>query len=716
MAPASHSISAIMARSEPLSGGAIAGAVVGSLVGAALVFLVLGFIYFRIKRKIKESEAEAGKVSPLPQPPVARRASFTGPGYSAHPYVPPFPGDELTTKEHEEQPSTSEASQTTERSEPSSFLATADRAAIDGSPPVPMEPAPPAPGIAAPIEQDPLAMEGPPMGVASQEMRETQPEHHEAANASYYDTRISLDSDPPAPGPGSPTAAMHEMYEAQIKESREMNKKKQSTSSVKRFFGTLMKGRQSTQSSNDGSRGVDTPAWTPSAQASRVGTGLESVEMQNAQNLHFPGSRQIFDEPEDMGDFAGPGTGGFAQPPSGRSPIDVAPQTRARRMGTEAQQLARINSWRKDSRIRETTEVDPELPSAVYGSRFGSTDSYYGGGFPQSTAPPAAQPPHSGRQEPQAERPHDMERLKSPEIPEPVYDDQSNGMLAGPQAIATSLSPSPPLSSENFVRPMHVMQPTTSTEKYYHTDYRLENPISPVEGPAISSPEMTTSPELHHNGGNNYVLSSEHHGIDPMDEFLDIPGYDEPRRSSESYDYSVSMGPSSTDPSSGRTPDTRITMSPSPFPMPFQHQVQPHQQQQYHHHHQSPSSGDFAGSSASPEPTQLSPPHGPGSLICDECGRTFDQIHKLNHHKRYHDRKHECPYQGCDKRFGTKTHLDRHINDKHLKSKAFHCTEPGCAYFKGGKAFPRKDNWRRHMVKKHGANQQTFDAMDEGMD
>ncbi|OTA56873.1 hypothetical protein K449DRAFT_301811, partial [Hypoxylon sp. EC38] len=85
----------------------------------------------------------------------------------------------------------------------------------------------------------------------------------------------------------------------------------------------------------------------------------------------------------------------------------------------------------------------------------------------------------------------------------------------------------------------------------------------------------------------------------------------------------------------------------------------------------------------------------------EECGRFFDQVHKLNHHKRYHDRKHECPYEGCDKKFGTKTHLDRHINDKHVKSKAYHCIEPTCPYYKGGKAFPRKDNWRRHMVKKH---------------
>jgi uncharacterized Zn-finger protein len=53
-------------------------------------------------------------------------------------------------------------------------------------------------------------------------------------------------------------------------------------------------------------------------------------------------------------------------------------------------------------------------------------------------------------------------------------------------------------------------------------------------------------------------------------------------------------------------------------------------------------------------------------------------------------------------RFGTKTHLDRHINDKHNKTRKFYCTERGCPYSRqGGKSFPRKDNLRRHMQNKH---------------
>lgn len=60
-------------------------------------------------------------------------------------------------------------------------------------------------------------------------------------------------------------------------------------------------------------------------------------------------------------------------------------------------------------------------------------------------------------------------------------------------------------------------------------------------------------------------------------------------------------------------------------------------------------------------------------------------------------------YPNCGKGFGTKTHLQRHINDRHEKKKKFHCCVAGCDYSRyGGKAFPRKDNWKRHMVKIHG--------------
>jgi hypothetical protein len=48
------------------------------------------------------------------------------------------------------------------------------------------------------------------------------------------------------------------------------------------------------------------------------------------------------------------------------------------------------------------------------------------------------------------------------------------------------------------------------------------------------------------------------------------------------------------------------------------------------------------------------------------------------------------------------THKNRHVNDKHVKTRKFYCTQAGCDYARGGpKSFPRKDNWKRHMMKKH---------------
>ncbi len=68
----------------------------------------------------------------------------------------------------------------------------------------------------------------------------------------------------------------------------------------------------------------------------------------------------------------------------------------------------------------------------------------------------------------------------------------------------------------------------------------------------------------------------------------------------------------------------------------------------------------------------------------------------------YHERPHECLHNGCNMRFGTQTHLARHMNDKHLKTRRYYCPVTVCPYSRqGGKSFPRKDNWRRHMVNKH---------------
>ncbi|KAJ4386482.1 hypothetical protein N0V93_009379 [Gnomoniopsis smithogilvyi] len=164
------------------------------------------------------------------------------------------------------------------------------------------------------------------------------------------------------------------------------------------------------------------------------------------------------------------------------------------------------------------------------------------------------------------------------------------------------------------------------------------------------------------------------------------PGYDQ-------YAYAPS-------PSNHTSPDTRFTDSAytgSPSPRSSMNSQRPPSSYNGTDYHLGAVPGGHSrnssqGENSSPKPT---------SFACEECGSRFDQVHKLNHHKRYHERPHQCSL--CDKRFGTKTHLDRHVNDKHNKTRKYHCTVAGCAYAKqgGGKSFPRKDNWRRHMQNKH---------------
>ncbi|KAB5583566.1 hypothetical protein GE09DRAFT_1079320, partial [Coniochaeta sp. 2T2.1] len=98
-------------------------------------------------------------------------------------------------------------------------------------------------------------------------------------------------------------------------------------------------------------------------------------------------------------------------------------------------------------------------------------------------------------------------------------------------------------------------------------------------------------------------------------------------------------------------------------------------------------------------PTQDSVTQG-APYKCDQCNLTFDDAHMLNHHKRYHERPHICEHTGCDKRFGTKIHLDRHVNREHGKLGGYFCSEPRCPY-SIQKSFPRRDIWLRHMRAKH---------------
>lgn len=164
-----------------------------------------------------------------------------------------------------------------------------------------------------------------------------------------------------------------------------------------------------------------------------------------------------------------------------------------------------------------------------------------------------------------------------------------------------------------------------------------------------------------------------------------MPDYDA-RHPSYPSDLSTPLpGPASTNPSTLNTPATQLD-SPSP---------------------KSESTSDYRHSASPSNGINTISPR-TGAYHCDEpgCSQVFDQPHKLKHHQRYHTKDHKCTYPGCGKGFGTKTHLQRHINDRHEKKKKFHCAIPGCDYSRqGGKGFPRKDNWKRHMTKIHGLDQ-----------
>ncbi|KAJ0123284.1 hypothetical protein J7T55_011749 [Diaporthe amygdali] len=286
--------------------------------------------------------------------------------------------------------------------------------------------------------------------------------------------------------------------------------------------------------------------------------------------------------------------------------------------------------------------------------------------------------------------------------------------------------PSPYRPAPGTVNPMEMMKPTTAAEQAAWVDteiWKLENspppqldnspppsePSPPSQtdyySPAQSPPpqptqdEPSTQPDRPHfqavvrhptqmdvtTNGQAMPQNEEQVVIDISDS--SSPGFDQ-------YAY----GPS---PSNHTSPETRFTGSnytASPSPRSSMSNRPSSSYEPTTEYLETTMSGQSQGS-VSEDRTSSSPK--PTSFACEICGSKFDQVHKLNHHKRYHERPHQCPQ--CDKRFGTKTHLDRHINDKHNKTRKYHCTVTGCAYSKqgGGKSFPRKDNWRRHMQNKH---------------
>ncbi|RFU75638.1 hypothetical protein TARUN_6614, partial [Trichoderma arundinaceum] len=302
-------------------------------------------------------------------------------------------------------------------------------------------------------------------------------------------------------------------------------------------------------------------------------------------------------------------------------------------------------------------------------------------------------------------------------------------------------SPSPPVAAPGTVNPMDIMPASTESEVWHRTEHQLyeafhkPSPSDPAAFPqeafangtaipspsptppetqaqpifTVQSPDSTNHTELvpdhinnSRNNNNNNTSSSDndpthvqldHADVVMPDAAVPPPNHDhnlaapDGRHPSYPSDQSTPLpGPSFTDVSSQNTPSTQLD-TPSPESVgssDFRHSASPHS----------------GASSHSPRT---------GVYRCDEpgCNQFFDQPHKLKHHQRYHSKDHKCPYPGCGKGFGTKTHLQRHINDRHEKKKKFHCSVAGCDYSRaGGKAFPRKDNWKRHMIKIHNIEQQ----------
>ncbi|KAI0802452.1 hypothetical protein GGR55DRAFT_692153 [Xylaria sp. FL0064] len=614
---------AIVPRSHALSAGAIAGAVIGSVLGGGFLLIILGFLYFRYRRKSQIAQAEEALHYPASAPWQTAAVGLKDEGPDG-----PVPILSRDPTAH------------TQRSPTSPYGEDWMRNNQVYSQAVGYDTLPQDIDFSLPRQQTfPVAAEQTlttPLNHAS-----TAPE---AANSSYYDTRISMDSDP-TQAITPPSTQMSEMYKQQQREAEE---RRRNSSMHRKIWNSIT--RHSTRNSKGTSAdGTQSPSSQHQYGRSSLGYSVsikQEPDQEPSGRFNWQGiAPNYVEEPEQISE----GAANLDFHGQGSAQEGIHPSQSQYGRSERPTQDSQYGSFpgRIGSTVRETTERDPALPSSVL-----TTGSTYDG------LPPVPQP-----QSPTEQR----ERLKSPEIPEPMNID-------GPQPETNGHSPfrsshSPQLSDSFTINPMAILQPTNPAEQAAYTTYQIKHSTSPPAMPP-PAPEIVTQQPTQEDA----VGPSPPREDDFADMYLDLPSDDENRRSIDS------------------TPDTRPTVSPSPFPtIPEHGQLKP-------------------DPSKSPNPSKPSPV--PDQLVCPECGRGFDQIHKLNHHKRYHDRTHECPYGGCDRKFGTKTHLDRHINDRHLKLKAYHCTEPSCPWFKGGKSFPRKDNWRRHMIKKHGSTPQDFDNME----
>ncbi|KAG5761910.1 hypothetical protein H9Q72_009988 [Fusarium xylarioides] len=332
------------------------------------------------------------------------------------------------------------------------------------------------------------------------------------------------------------------------------------------------------------------------------------------------------------------------------------------------------------------------------------------------------------------ESPTDMTAPATNSLPVPSSTQALGSPIALPSTLPKGAVQSPPDSPPatfNFnasqsppshpapgtVNPMDIMPASTETEVWHRNDYQLyvsqssPNQPPPSAGPTThegpvdspspltlppSDPQPQPMPIVHSPTPTQSQIAFK---TEEVDDNQDISMSEIPtanhlsplpdssiRHPSYPSDASTPLpGPAFTNPSSLSTPATQLD-TPSPH---------------------SGTSSDYRHS-VSPGNAVSNPSPSNGSHACDEpgCNQVFDQPHKLKHHQRYHTKDHKCPYPNCGKGFGTKTHLQRHVNDRHERKKKFHCAVQGCDYSRqGGKGFPRKDNWKRHMTKIHNMDQ-----------
>jgi hypothetical protein len=311
-------------------------------------------------------------------------------------------------------------------------------------------------------------------------------------------------------------------------------------------------------------------------------------------------------------------------------------------------------------------------------------------------------------------------------FPEPL---QHTGSFPIPTIVADL--PSPPLlqySTGPSGNPMEMMKPTNPTESAWMLEHEMRmiqnSPPAPEPLPLTPMPadevfDRMFDSDMKASFPQYQPHQSPYHSppsapSDPGMQFHEEPiGYYNTNAPTAS-DYSTP--PHSTGPSTENTPDTRLTdytSSPSPpaeteAPVTIHLMPSPDLSAGLS---PPPALSPSPGLSPAPSPGRSSvpspgaspgrpPARPPGGFKCDTCGLVKATYHELNHHQRYHKKPWPCEY--CDLRFGTVTHKNRHVNDKHVKTRKFYCTQAGCDYARGGpKSFPRKDNWKRHMMKKH---------------